>query len=219
MENTHFCSADLTTFFPQNFSDFTCGQCGKMFLIKEIQCPQSKLHNPGGVFSLPNFAQAPPSWAGRIWDRKGRVWARFSPWSGAAGQGWTSSFGLEQAVNCPCARNSVLFPSCTLRAEASRDWGEGHTVQDFVLRVRDSADPKREGTSLPSRDSHSQARCPWCCWFVPSLHLCEPSSTHSFSPEGRHKQDIPFLTHRAAKPQTPHPTPFIALVKRNTWRD
>lgn len=53
--------------------------------------------------------------------------------------------------------------------------------------------------------------CPWCCWFLPPLHLHEPSSRHSFSPL---EKTEPFLTHRAAKPQTPHLTLFYCLSEK-----
>lgn len=209
------------------------------------------LWQSGGVSSLttPDFAQAP------FWGRKGRVWpSSFSlsaPGLGELGRGWRLGIKLWAGTSnelflCQefCAIPFVHIPvpphtSSTPRAEASsgsvwNEEGKVSAVQEFVLSLRDTAvqetpkgraDPREAGIPIP------KAGCPWCCWFVPSLHLSEPSSSHNFSPWGTgslkllpssksgQSQDIPFLTHRAAKPQTPHFTLFIALVKRNTLRD
>lgn len=88
MENTHSVVLLWLFFFAQNFLDFTFGQCGKTFLIKEINHHNpARVHwQPGGVSSrtTSNFAQAPQL------GQKRQSLARlqpFSPWSGGARHG------------------------------------------------------------------------------------------------------------------------------------
>lgn len=183
-----------------------------MFLIREINQhnPARVLWQPGGVSSLttPNFAQL--SWEGL--GQKKQNLARFQPfspwvllswgsWVGAAGR--TPSFGLEQAVNCSCVRNSVLFPSCTFLSllTPAAPWARGQQweCQGDCAGVcvpempQGRADPFEAGIPIPSQDVHGAAGL--------SHPLPCPSPAANTAPPLGEDRTRTFLTHRAAKPQ------------------
>lgn len=223
-----------------------------MFLIRQINHhnPARVPWQPGGISSLttPNFAQAPPKWAGRIWGRKGRIWPGSSPsapgsllaWGSWAG-GWSSSSSWivpvagilcysPNSYSCPSSQQqhpehrpavavsrmprgrpglcrSLCSVSGIQQGKTSQRGEQTHFKQRFLFPsqdVRDAAGLFHHSTCMS-----------------PAAHTASPlgEDRTRTSPRWRQNQDIPSLAHRAAKPQTPHFTLFIALVKRNTWRD
>lgn len=221
MKNTHFVLLLWLFFPPKTFSAFNVVNVVKRSWLKKTT-PRMQLVLSGSQVEFPHSL----TWLS--WEDLGQKRQSLSqvpalqPRSGGAGQGWAASLGCELSLRqefCAVPFRHVPVPphsSSTLRAEASSDSVQNDKGKVRVCRSLCSGSqqiPKgRAGPfPFPSQDVLDAADL--------FHHFTCLSPAADTAPPLREDRTRTFLTHRAAKPQTLHLTPFIALVERNTWRD